>query len=261
MSIGNLDADVAINLEFNDNATAKVDASTKSINKNWRDMRDQQRAVGRQFELNHRTFTQTARSIEAVGHIANRVVNAYQALQLANIRLNDAQREQRDLQRQINEAIREGDLEKAADLTLDQKKAADEASRAVFDLAFAYVFMGTAIASAAASISRKLLPALAKISGKTGPIPSTTPTAGGANIPKGTGAKGKFSLGGAGKVGLGAAGLIAGGLAENVLSSDDPIQAILDFFQSRDVSPKIKIIVNVNGTEQIIDLNNPYVES
>jgi len=262
-----VDADVNINLEFQDNATAQIDTSTKSINKNWREMRDQQRAVGRQFELNHRSFTQTARSIQFIGSVANRAINIYQAWQLSQIRLNDAQREQRDLQRQINEAIREGDLQKAADLEEDKKKAIEDANRALLDQIAFYILAGTAAAGYAANISKKLIPALAKLGGKTSTTPSNVPTTGGGNVPKGTtiGPKPKFSLGAGGKVGLGAAGLIAGGLLENVLNSDDPLEAIKEFFFSNKLTPETKIIikVNVNGTEQVqvIDLNNPYVVS
>lgn len=268
MSSLGVDADVNINLEFQDNATSQIDSSTKQINKSWREMRDQQRAVGRQFELNHRTFTQTARSIQFIGNVANRAINIYQAWQLSQIRLNDAQREQRDLQRQLNEAIREGDLQKAADIQADIKKSVEEANRALLDQIAFYILAGTSAAGAAANISKKLLPALAKIGGKTTPKPSSIPSTGGSNVPKGTQIgpqKPKFQLGGAGKVGLGAAGLIAGGLAENIINSDDPLQAIKDFFFSEKLTPETKIIikVNVNGTEQeqVIDLNNPYVVS
>lgn len=264
-NIGDLGADVTISLNLQDNASTQLDSSTKNINRRWKEMRDQQRAVGREFEINHRTFTQTARALQTIGNIANRVINVYQAYTLSQIRINDLQRESRDLSRDLAEALASGNIEKATRIQEDIKKNTEETNRALFDQILLYVTMGLVAASAASNISKKLLPALAKIRGSSTVKPSNIPQGGGGNVPKGSklGGKGKFSLGGGGKAGLGALGLIGGGLAENIINSDDPVQAIIDFFTKTSIAPDTKIIikVNVNGTEQeqVIDLKNPYV--
>lgn len=260
------DADVNINLEFNDNATPEVQRSAKDINRSWREMRDEQRAVGRQFELNHRSFTQTARAIQFVGSAATRMINIYQAWTLSQIRHNETLRRQADLAREINQAIAEGDIQKAVDL---QKELADETARANSELLDQYAFfilVASSVAGTAAQITRKLIPALTRLTGKTTPV-SNIPKAGGGNVPKGTG-KGAGGIGTGAKVGIGAGLTVAGLIASDILSSEDPLQRLKDIaldplnFQGKSEN-KIIISVNVNGTMQskTIDLNNPYAVS
>lgn len=130
---GTLDSEVVINLTVNDQATQKIASSTDKINSRFKAMKNEQRAVARQFELNNRTFVATARAIQSVGNIALRGVAVWQAYQIGQIRTANAVKNVRDAQRELNEAMISGDPEEIRKATEDLADANDELAKSISD--------------------------------------------------------------------------------------------------------------------------------
>ncbi len=81
-SAGTVDADVSITINANDNASVKVESAARKINKQWREMRLEQRAVQQSFELSNQKFVATSRVLNQVGSIVGRVQSAFNTYQL-----------------------------------------------------------------------------------------------------------------------------------------------------------------------------------
>lgn len=102
-----MDADVKIILSAEDRASAEVETATQRINKQYRELRLEQRAVRGEFELNNRTFVATTRVLNSLGTIVGRAISLWNTYLLSQIRTQDATRNLRDAQADLNEVIAE----------------------------------------------------------------------------------------------------------------------------------------------------------
>ena len=288
MSLPSQDADVNIILNGQDNASIIVEDSTKRINRAFVNMRNEQRAVGRQFELNNRTFVSYSRAISTVGNIAQRGIGVWQAYTLGQIRLGDALRDHKDIQRELNDAIAEGDIEAQTKLNEDLADSEERIKQIQQDNIIGYITSAFVIAGMASSITTKALPAILKLRNgmrglnleldKTRSITGTPKSSTGLpaeRTPIGTSSKtGTTSKGGGlriGRVGgIGASGAI--GLAtlilDEILSSENPLetakQIALDPFNfsgKRDNKITFQVTIGNETRTEVIDLNNPYAVS
>ena len=105
MSLPSTEADVQIILEGQDNASVVIEDAAKRINRQYRTMRNEQRAVERQFEINNRQFVQTGRVLGSMGSIISRVRGVYNTFLLQQIRNEQTARNVRDAQKDLNDAI------------------------------------------------------------------------------------------------------------------------------------------------------------
>lgn len=284
MSLPSTNADVNIILNGQDNASIIVEDSVKRTNRAFSQMRNEQRAVARQFELNNRGIVSTMRAINTLGNIAQRGIAVWQAWTLSQIRLGDAQRDLRDIQKDLAEAIASGDIEAQTKLREDEADAIERVNQVQNDNILGYIAMGLTIASMASNITTKALPALAKLkNGLTGvntqlkTQPKSATASLGTNTQKSTNTKGTGTksnkiggtgLGKVGGIGLGGGLALGGIILDQVSNSDDPVetlkQLILDPLNFKGKKDD-KIIINVQvGNEikqHIIDVNNPYAVS
>ena len=70
-------------------------------------MRNQQRAVQREFELNNRNLVQTGRDLTTVGSIVQRVISVYNTWQLLQIRTALTAKNLRDAQKDLQDTFLE----------------------------------------------------------------------------------------------------------------------------------------------------------
>lgn len=147
-----INADVEIEINARDNASSVVDRSTKSINKSWKEMHDQQRAVRREFELNNRGLVTGSRAVQAFGSQINRMIGLYQTWTLINIRTQDANRNASDAVQNYMEILdqfgsnspeAERALKRMNEALEEQKKAAMDARLGIFLLVGSFAASAT----------------------------------------------------------------------------------------------------------------------
>lgn len=174
-----VDTDVNITINAKDNASSIVDSATKKINKNWKEMHDQQRAVRREFELNNRGLVTTARAIQSVGSMVNRAISLYNTWNIMQIRVQDANRNVYESQQDLNEVLDEygqdsPQFRKALEANQraleDQKKAQDDAK----------LGMGLLVTSLAADATRIITDVVPKFKTLRAVIAGTSAAAAGA---------------------------------------------------------------------------------
>jgi Mg2+ and Co2+ transporter CorA len=160
-----VNADVNINIDATTPAVQKVDDATNKINQNWVAMRNQQRAVQREFELNNRTLVRTGRLLNTVGSIVQRVISIYNTWQLLQIRnqlatknLADAQRDLQDIFVEYGGTSREFQ---------DGQRRVQEEHQKMIDLAneniIAYTLMVTAIIAQSGRLVTSVIPKLRSV--------------------------------------------------------------------------------------------------
>ena len=110
-SAGTIDADVNITINAEDHASVQVESAAKRINRQWREMRLEQRAVQQSFELSNRKFTATARVLSQMGSVMIRVQSIFNTYQLAQIRMQDATRNLAEAKRRLSDAIVQNGLD------------------------------------------------------------------------------------------------------------------------------------------------------
>ena len=110
-SAGTIDADVHITINAEDHASVQVESAAKKINRQWREMRLEQRAVQQSFELSNRKFTATARVLRQMGSVMMRVQTIFNTYQLAQIRMQDATRNLAEAKRRLSDAIVQNGLD------------------------------------------------------------------------------------------------------------------------------------------------------
>lgn len=171
-----------ITINATDNASTVVDTATKRINRSWIQMRNQQRAVQREFELNNRTLVQTGRILTTVGSIVQRVISVYNTWQLLQIRtaltaknLRDAQRDLQDVFLEFGGTSRE--FQEAQQRVIDQQ---EEMQRVANETNFVYALMVVGILTQLGKLT-KIIPQLKKFTASVkglrgGAIGSTTQT-------------------------------------------------------------------------------------
>lgn len=99
------DYEVNYHLRARDTATPVVDAGTKKILQNYKVLRQEQRSVRAEFELNHRTLVDTANAFRAVGNIASNLTNIYTKYNIMQLRVSDANRRLREAQSDYNRIL------------------------------------------------------------------------------------------------------------------------------------------------------------
>lgn len=158
-------ADVQININATDNASTVVDTATKRINRSWITMRNQQRAVQREFELNNRTLVQTGRLLNTVGSIVQRVISIYNTWQLLQIRNALATKNLRDAQKDLQDIFLEfGGTSREYQEQLERiNQAEEEAQRVANETWLVYALMITGIVAQFGRLP-KLIPQMKRFS-------------------------------------------------------------------------------------------------
>lgn len=156
MSAGSIDADVNITINAEDNATVVVESAARKINRQWRELRLEQRAVQQSFELSNRRFTATSRLLQSTTSIVGRAQSAFNTYQLSQLRVQTATKNAADAQRDLNDAIVEFGVgsPEAIDAARRNTDTMKELERANRDAGLAFVFIGTSIATAFGGIPR-----------------------------------------------------------------------------------------------------------
>ena len=230
-SAGTIDADVNITINAEDNATVKVETAAKKINRQWREMRLEQRAVQQQFELTNRRFVATSRVLQSVGSVVSRVQSAFNTYQLAQLRVQTATKNAADAQRDLNDAIVEFGLGSPEALEAARRniEATNQIEQSNRDLGLSYAFIGLTLATAFGGVPKiignlkNLRSVLKGVSGAatktaTGGLGAATGGGIGSRI---TGAIGKFGP----KLAAGAAGFGIGaaiGIASDIQPAGGP---------------------------------------
>lgn len=209
-------ADFRITTTWEDNASGPMIASTEKINLAWKRVKDEQRAVQRQFEINNRTLVASQRVIQSVNQVVRVGIQIFQTWTLMQIRAQDATKNLRDANLDLNDVLVEfGPNSKEYLDALQQLKDAEEdlaqtnRDNLVGSLLMISIAIGGVSNAAISAIPRlKQLMAIGRKI-KTPSVPSKTsvPT------PKtGGGSAGRFG-------GLGKIGGIAGGIASGAASA------------------------------------------
>lgn len=184
-----ISTDVNINVDATTPAVEKIDDATKRINQNWVAMRNQQRAVQREFELNNRTLVQTGRLLNTVGSIVQRVISVYNTWQLLQIRNQLATRNLADAQRDLRETFIEfgGTSREYQDALERVSREQEEMKRLADETRIAYALMVISILAQSGRLITGVVPklksattALRNFRGATGTSASTP-----APVPKG----------------------------------------------------------------------------
>jgi hypothetical protein len=213
---------VQITINATDNASTVVDTATKRINRSWIQMRNQQRAVQREFELNNRTLVQTGRILTTVGSIVQRVISVYNTWQLLQIRtaltaknLRDAQRDLQDVFLEFGGTSRE--FQEAQQRVIDQQ---EEMQRVAKETNFVYALMVVGILTQLGRLT-KIIPQLKKFTatvkglrgGATGSTTQTTLSTGATKPSAISKITGKVPSVGGGKVPAIGGALAGGGIS------------------------------------------------
>ena len=147
--MSSIETDVNITINSDDKASAQIETSAAKINKAWKSIRDEQRLVQRQFEVNNQTFIATTRVMNQVGSIVGRLTSLYNTYTLMQIRNQDAARNLSEEQRGLNEVLAEfGPNSEEFVRQLDRIKAAEEQVEAASrDTAIGYALIIAQIAT------------------------------------------------------------------------------------------------------------------
>lgn len=154
--------DVLIGLEAEDNASLKIDTATKRINKSFKSMKDEQRAVTRQFELQNQTLVASQRVINVFSQGVNRALTLYNTWNLLSIRVQDSNRNVRDSLRDLNEAYVEfgPDSKQFQDALQNYRDALEDQKNTQRDVMIGYGLMITSIIADTARLTTTALPRL-----------------------------------------------------------------------------------------------------
>lgn len=222
MSSAGIDTNVNIIINAEDNASSIVNSSSQTIEQRYKTMRSEVRRNRMEFELNHRGLLATARAVQSVGMVVNRAISLYNSWNLMQLRIQVANKNLADSQRDVNRIIDEygfgsSEHNKALEEEARLKKEVADASR---DAQIQFAFMVASIIADSVRIAtvaiprfRTLLNLMRQIN-STRVIPPTTPigtpaptTGRGGGIGRGIGRAGALGAGGIASAGaLGAIG-------------------------------------------------------
>ena len=204
------DVEANVYLYGHDEASQPMENAATRINKAWKSMRDEQRTIQREFELNNKTLVQTGRAISAVGNVVHRVTSLYNTWNLLQLRVQNANQNVSDSSANLAEVLNEfgPDSKQYQDALKRNKEALEEQQRAQRDTQIGYALMVTDIATSSGQIITNVIPKLKKL--------NSTLAAGGSRA----GILGK-ALKGVGAVGGGA--LLGMGLLESEAISGTPL--------------------------------------
>ncbi|MFM7796632.1 MAG: hypothetical protein ACKO7N_07695 [Candidatus Nitrosotenuis sp.] len=107
MSSAGIDTNVNIIINAEDNASSVVSSTTQTIEQRFKAHRTQLKAVRMEYELNHRGLLTTMRAMQSVGMVVNRAVSIYNSWNLMQLRIQTANKNLADSQRNLNQIIDE----------------------------------------------------------------------------------------------------------------------------------------------------------
>lgn len=222
-SAGTINADVNITINAEDKATVQVESAARKINRQYRELRIEQRAVQQSFELSNQKFVATSRVLNQVGSIVGRVQSVYNTYQLSQIRIQDATKNTADATRDLSDAIVEFGLNSPEAIAAAERRteALEQEERAANDMLIVYGLIAAQIATLVGRVPG-LTGAFKVLNQTLKTAPKVAPTAGlGAAASGGAGAGigsrfgnalskvGSRALGGLAGFGIGAAVQIA----------------------------------------------------
>jgi len=247
MSLPSTEADVQIILEGQDNASVVIEKASKKINRQYRTMRNEQKALERQFEINNRQFVQAGRVMGNIGSIIGRVRGIYNTFLLQQIRNEQTARNVRDAQKDLNDAIAQfGPSSREA---IDANDAVTDAlqrqeAQAQQNILIWGFLIGSMIQSVP-TILRMIGRMRALLGVTTAVTAATSATAATATASLGAGAG--AAAGGAGaSAGLGAAAVAGGGAAIGFAAIGIGISEIIK--ATTDIDEKVAAIQGLNKT-------------
>lgn len=155
-------ADFVIRAEWEDSASDPLIASTEKINLAWRRVRDEQRSVSREFQVNNREVFAAGRAIQSLSSVLSRALTLYNTWNLLQIRVQDANRNVRDSQKDLNEVFAEfgPDSKEFFDAMEAQKEALEEQQRVQRDTSIGYGLMVASIGAMSGQIITNVIPKL-----------------------------------------------------------------------------------------------------
>ena len=201
-------ADFKITTSWEDNASGPLIRSTEKINMAWKNVRNEQRAVRQEFEINNRTLMATSRVAQSVNSVIRRGVSIFQTYSLMQIRSQDATKNLREEQEKLNEVFIEfgPNSKEYMDQLKDVNSAQEEFAKTTKDN-----FLGTIllVADAIGSMTVAAIAAIPKIEALNASLKSSGFLGGkGGKIVKGIGAI------------IGSSLLIEGGMTSGALNPD-----------------------------------------
>lgn len=212
-------ADFTITATWEDNASAPMISSTQKINAAWKQVRNEQRAVTREFEINNRTLVASTRVIRSVNSVLRAGIGAFQTWTLMQTRASNSAKNLRDAQTDLQDVFAEfgPNSEEYIKALKNAKDAQDDFDQTTRDnLLGTLLIVSSTIASIVTGIGTVIpkIRQLQSISTKLTSTPSKSPVPPPrpSSTPKGSGLK----FGGFGKIGGIGAG-IASGAASGLL--------------------------------------------
>lgn len=162
MSSGSVDADVNIILRADDQASGTVDSATKSINANWKQMNDVQRAAGREFQVNHSQLFALGRAMTATGRIVDHSISLFNSYNLMQLRLETATQNTADAQERLAQAIAQygPNSTEAIKAAKDLKKVQDEAKKASDEARIQFALMVASAVAQSGTLVTTVIPRL-----------------------------------------------------------------------------------------------------
>lgn len=141
--------DAKIRFGAEDTASPKIDSATQKILKDYRVLRQEQRAVRGEFELNNRALVDAGRAFRAVGSIASNLTSIYTKYNIMQLRISDANRRVRETQADYNRAIAESGpgSEEATKASRELADAKQDAARAQQEQTLGMIGFGFELAS------------------------------------------------------------------------------------------------------------------
>lgn len=207
-------ADFTITATWEDNASAPMVSSTQKINAAWKQVRNEQRAVTREFEINNRTLVASTRVIRSVNSVLRAGIGAFQTWTLMQTRASNSAKNLRDAQSDLQDVFSEfgPNSEEYIKALKNAKEAQDDFDQTTKDnLLGTLLLVSSTIASIVTGIGtvipkiRQLQSISTKLKSSTpskSPVPSPRPS----TTPKGSGIK----FGGFGKLGSVGLGIASG---------------------------------------------------
>lgn len=163
--MSSVDADVNIQFNFKDNATGRARTAKNEIDQAWTEMRNTQRRAQREFELNNRTLTATSRVLTGLSFTVGRVLSLYNTWNLLQLRVQDANQNLRDSQRDLDEVLAQfGENSPEFQKALERNaEVMEEQKRVQRDVAIGYAIMMTQMIASSGQLVTTVIPRIKKL--------------------------------------------------------------------------------------------------
>ena len=184
-------ADFKIITSWEDNSTQPMISSLEKTNLAWKRVRDETKAVQRQFEVNNRTLVATQRVFHTVNSVLRTGMQIYQTYTLMQIRAQDATRNLADSTKNLNDTIAEFGFnsKEAHDVLQQQKKDAEDLAKTNTDNLVGSIWLVVTAISAVFTAATSAIPRVKqllslgrKIIPSKAPIETTVPSAKGRGL-------------------------------------------------------------------------------